>query len=129
MEGPDIIIMIAFLGMAVIIGGLTWQVKKMADRFGSDVFIESRPIDFDKIVEAREDKLNRINSGATALSNGQSVQLIDQGDGYEVALEIKRRFVQYHAAKAADRIEIIEGQYRYDPKINVIRIEFKAEQK
>lgn len=122
-------IMITFLGMAVIIGGLTWQVKKMADRIDSEVFIESRPIDYDEIVEAREDKLKRINSGAAALSNGQSVQLIDQGDGYEVALEIKRRFVQYHAARAADRVEIIEDQHRYDPRINVIRIKFKAEQK
>ena len=129
MEGPDIIIMIAFLGMAVIIGGLTWQVKKMADRVDSEVFIESRPIDVDNLGEAREDKLKRINSGATALSNGQSVQLIDQGDGYEVALEIKRRFVQYHAARAAERVEIIKDQHRYDPKINVIKIKFKAEQK
>lgn len=129
MEAPDIIIMIVFLGMSVIIGVLTWQVKKMADRIDSEVFIESRPIDYDEIVEAREDKLKRINSGAAALSNGQSVQLIDQGDGYEVALEIKRRFVQYHAARAADRVEIIEDQHRYDPRINVIRIKFKAEQK
>jgi hypothetical protein len=60
---------------------------------------------------------NNVKEGVQALQNGQSVEIMDDGRGYELALDIKRQFILEYQKQLSEAIKI-EGS-------NIITISFK----
>jgi hypothetical protein len=58
-----------------------------------------------------------VKEGVLHLQNGKSIQIIDDGRGYELALEIKHRFMLEYQKQLAEKIKIDGG--------SVITVSFK----
>lgn len=58
----------------------------------------------DNWLQERYDK--NVKEGVLALQNGKSVKILDDGRGYELALEIKRRFILEYQKQLSEKIKI-----------------------
>lgn len=47
-----------------------------------------------------------VKEGVLALQNGKSIKIIDDGRGYELALEIKHRFILEYQKQLSEKIKI-----------------------
>lgn len=50
-----------------------------------------------------------IKHGVASLQKGQEIRIIDDGRGYELALEIKRQFILEYQRQLAEKIKITGG--------------------
>ena len=58
----------------------------------------------------RADSYERnVKSGVLALQKGQAIKIMDDGRGYELALDIKRHFILEYQKQLSEKIEISGG--------------------
>jgi hypothetical protein len=61
-----------------------------------------------------------LKSGVAALQKGKQVVMYDDGRGYELACDIKRRFILEYTKQLAEKIEIKGGAGKFTVKINAL---------
>ena len=50
-----------------------------------------------------------VKQGVASLQNGQEIKIMDDGRGYELALEIKRQFILEYQKQLSEKIKISGG--------------------
>ncbi len=59
-------------------------------------------------------------SGVAALQKGKRVEMFDDGRGFELACDIKRRFILEYSKQLAEKIEIKGSSGKYSITINTL---------
>lgn len=58
----------------------------------------------------RQEKYKQnVRDGVLSLQNGKGIRIMDDGRGYELALEIKRQFILEYQKRLSEKISITNG--------------------